>query len=96
MESRQVEFMLNQVKHSVFEGAWLWLILVVVQHHGVLIVVVNFEARDADRSPSVVLILPKPGCQRGFFYSLNAHIIDTRRVAAAVLYMCLLCLCWDL
>ena len=66
MENRQVEFTLDQVMHGVFDGAWLELILLVDYYHGVLIVVVNLEARHADHSSSVFPILPKPGCQRGF------------------------------
>ena len=58
--------MLDQVMHCVFEDARLKLILVVDQHHSVLIVVVKLEARHADHSPSVFPIQPKPGCQRGF------------------------------
>jgi hypothetical protein len=66
MENRQVEFMLDQVMHCVFESAGLKLILLVDHYHGVLIVVVNLEARHADHSPSVFPILPKPGYRRVF------------------------------
>ncbi|MEL7966130.1 hypothetical protein AAG587_07125 [Vreelandella neptunia] len=53
MENRQVEFMLDQVMHCVLKGAGVELILVVDHHHGILIVVIRLEARDADHSSSV-------------------------------------------
>ncbi|CAD5286387.1 hypothetical protein HALOI3_40170 [Halomonas sp. I3] len=66
MENGQVEFMLDQVMHCVLKGTGLELILVVDNHHGILIVVIRLEARHADHSSSVFSILPKLCRQRGF------------------------------
>ena len=83
MENRQVEFMLDQVMHGVLEGARLKLTLVVGHHHGVLIVVVNLEARHADHSSPVLPILPKLGYQRFFLQPKRQQHARLRNGGAA-------------
>ncbi len=71
--SRQVELVLNHKVHGVFKSAWLKLILVVDHQHGVLILILSFEARHADHSSPVFQSIPKQ-LSVGFYYSLNAMV----------------------
>lgn len=78
MEDRQVQLVLDQVMHGVFKGAGLKLFLVVDHDHGVLVVVVVFEAGHGRRvlvGASDKSMLTEPDWQFwDFFYSLNAKI----------------------
>ena len=64
--SRQVELVLNHKVHGVFKSAWLKLILVVDHQHGVLILILSFEARHADHSSPVFPDPTKLRLQRVF------------------------------
>ena len=56
VEDRQVQLVLDQVVHRVFESAGLELVLVIDHDHGVLIVVVVLEAGHGDDSLSFLFI----------------------------------------
>jgi len=64
---------LDQIMHRMLKGAGLELFLIVDHDHGILVVVVLFEAWHADGSTPCLFLRSYQNLVRlGFFYSLNA------------------------